>query len=88
MPCKYTELSEMIKEHWDEGQALRAGIAHHGPSLIRKLLDRRDGMSLRALARESGFSPTYLSQALNNRVILSEWAYVNLAGLLREAVRA
>lgn len=84
---RYTDLANDIESHEDEAKAIRMGIAHDGPGLITALQDRGGfgACSLRQIARESDLSPTYLSQCLNGKAILSHGAFVALARLLERS---
>lgn len=78
--------ADRLRAHLDEAEDIREGLADHGPILIRRLQDR-DGwgaVSLRALAREVGLSPTYLSRVMNGQIIISTWSYLKLHELLRK----
>jgi len=84
--CSFMELADDIEQHDDEARCIREGIAHEGPQLINRLLDRGGfgACSLRQVAREAELSPTYVSMALNGKAILSHDAFVRLARLLEE----
>jgi hypothetical protein len=87
-------LAERLKEHLDEAEILRRGLAHEGPKVIRQLqmpvaMARlhsnaigRYCMSLREIGRRSELSPTYLSMVLNGQKIISFRAYLKLVGEL------
>lgn len=84
MTTRFRALADDIDSHEDEARAIRQGLAHDGPALIRALLDRGGfaACSLRQVAREAGLSPTYLSYAVNGRVILSGGAFLRLVRVL------
>jgi AraC-like DNA-binding protein len=60
----------------DEGKIIHEGLSYEGQSLIKKITRR---ISLRELARRTGFSPTYLSQVANGYVVISPGAFVKIA---------
>lgn len=83
--CKYCEVCGMgnhrdflgrVKNYLDEELVIREGLWYEGPLLIERLTAHK---SLRQLARETGFSPTYLSQVSSGKVILNERAFVRLS---------
>lgn len=83
---RITDLADDIVQHDDESKAIRAGIAHLGPQLVTALRDVGGfgATSVRQIARESGLSPTYVSQIGSGKVIASPSAFVTLAKLLEK----
>jgi len=69
---------DRIKNMLDEQEIVREGLWHEGPNLVDRLSRRS---SLRDIARRSGLSPTYLSQVLNRKAIISARAFVSLSNL-------
>jgi hypothetical protein len=84
------DLADDIEAHEDEASEIRRGIDHEGPNVIRALQDRGGwgACSLRQIGRESGLSPTYLSQAASGKAILSPGAFVKLVRLLNKSRKA
>lgn len=72
------EFADRVSDMLDEQIIVREGLAYEGPRLVEYLCRNQ---SLRQLSRESGLSPTYLSQVRNARTIISPEAYVSLAQL-------
>lgn len=75
-----------IEGHIEDANQIRKELWHIGPGLITKMRDRGGfgATSIRQIARESGLSPTYISQCANGKAILSPAAFVTLATMLKE----
>ena len=72
--------ADRVADWLDEGQAVRKGLAHEGPKLMERLCIT-GAMSLREVGRRAELSPTYLSQVLNAKTIVSPEAFIRLAAL-------
>jgi hypothetical protein len=72
----HTNFIERVTNWLDEGNEVRMGLAINGPSLI---VEATKTISLRELARRTGFSPTYLSMVMNAKVVISPEAYLKIA---------
>jgi AraC-like DNA-binding protein len=82
-----TGFPRIVQKHLDEAQSIREGLAHEGPQLVRRICSR-PGCSLRKLAKQSGLSPTYLSQIENRKAICSPGAFVTLSEIDTANARA
>ena len=71
----HTNFIERVTNWIDEGQVIQEGLSIKGPDLIAQITRR---ISLRELARRTGFSPTYLSQVANAKVVISPGAFVKI----------
>ena len=90
MPAYYDKFLKRIEAHKKETKVIREGLAQSGPALISDLQDR-DGFashSLRAVAREVGYSAAYLCDIMHGRRIVSPRAFRRLVELLRESKEA
>lgn len=74
----HQNFAERVKNMMDEQEIVREGLWHEGPSIVDRLSRRS---SLRDVARRTGLSPTYLSQVLHGKVIISARAFVALSEL-------
>lgn len=74
------DLGWRVREHLAEAEILKEGMAFEGPHLIHQLQDE-GCTSLRAIARRSGLSPTYLSLVVNRKQNISFGAYLRLVDL-------
>lgn len=81
----YTCLAERIKNHLDEAQIIREGLACQGPKLIRKLQDLPEWgeISLRQLACDSDYSVSMLSRIIHGKEIMSKRLYLVLHKILQ-----
>lgn len=79
-------------EKWlDEGDVIREGLSHEGHAIVHRLCgiekDGKGTMSLRAVARRTGLSATYISQILNRKASVSPEAYLKIAKLETKVAR-
>lgn len=71
-----------VNDWIEESGDIREGLDHYGHRLVESMCV---GRTLRQLARDSGLSPTYLSQVNNERVIISPHAFARLWRLRRQS---
>jgi len=78
----HTSFAERVENMIAEQEIVREGLWHEGPRVVDTLMRRT---SLRDVGRRSGLSPTYLSQVLHSKTIVSPAAFVALSQLERES---
>ena len=84
MTTIYDNFLKQLDAHESQAKKMRQGLATLGPRVIMDLQDR-DGLashSLRAVARESGYSAPYLHDIIHGRRIISGRALRRLLKLL------
>jgi len=76
--------ADKIREYLADKEIIREGLWHEGPALIRALQDRGGfgACSVRQIARESGYSATYLCRVARGQLIMAPRCYVKLAEML------
>lgn len=78
-------LKREIRAHQRKEKNLAASLAHVGPDLIRQLCGPSSPHSLRAVARWTGLSPTYLSLVQRRKAVISQGAFVLLVEMMEES---
>ncbi len=74
-------LVDKIDYHEAEKVDIALQLQKAGPEIISLL---QDFMSIRAIARKTGFSPTYISFIGNGETLVSRGAYIRLVKLWKE----
>jgi len=74
----YCTLAEAVADWIYEGKGLKRKLRTEGSRLIKRLMQKK---TLRAIARRSRLSPTYVSRVLNRQSPISPDAFVRLSAM-------
>ena len=80
-----TLLEERVTAWLAEKAAIQSDLALEAPIILESAM--MTGLSLREIARQTKLSPTYLSQILNKKTVISSESFLVLAKVAKGAWR-
>lgn len=82
---RFAQAVRWVDEVEADKESIRKVLLSLGPELIRALMDGTERKSLRSVARQTGYSPTYLWQVIHGRRPIGAPAFCKLTAILRES---
>ena len=85
---RFRSFALRIRDHEEEAEIIRMGLAHEGPAIIRAAQGNpAKPLSLRMLARAIGRSACYLSRILSRQLIMGPATFKKLAEFVERQER-